>query len=88
MQCDMIPSNYENVICNTCTCFTVRTWGKIYSSSSLNFFEIYMINCVDAIFGPVTWRHQGHPFVCVLACKRRKTRRGLAGGASSDDQVS
>jgi len=40
---------------------------------------------VDAIFGPVMWRHQGHPFLCVLACKTRKACRGLAGGASSDD---
>jgi hypothetical protein len=45
-------------------------------------------NIVDAIFGPVTWHHQGRSFVCVLACKTRKTRRGLAGEASSDNQVS
>jgi len=40
------------------------------------------------IFGLVTWRHQRRPFVWNLACKTRKTRRGLAGGASFDDQVS
>jgi len=39
-------------------------------------------------FCPVTWHHQRRPFVRVLACKTRKTRRGLAGRASSDDQVS
>jgi len=43
---------------------------------------------VDAIFGPVTWHHQGRPFVCVWACKIVKTRRGLADEASSDGQVS
>jgi hypothetical protein len=39
-------------------------------------------------FEPVTWRDQSSPFFYVLACKTRKTRRGLAGEASSDDQVS
>jgi hypothetical protein len=36
----------------------------------------------------VTWHHQRRPLFYVLACKTRKTRRGLAGEASSDDQVS
>jgi hypothetical protein len=40
------------------------------------------------IFCLVMWRHQRRPFVWNLACKTRKARRGLAGGASSDDQVS
>jgi hypothetical protein len=40
------------------------------------------------IFYLVTWRDQRRPFFYMLACKTRKTRRGLAGGASSDDQVS
>jgi exosome complex RNA-binding protein Csl4 len=43
---------------------------------------------VDAIFCPVMWHHQRRPFVRVLACKTRKTRRGLADEASSDGQVS
>jgi len=43
---------------------------------------------VDADFYPVTWHNQRRPFFHVLACKTRKTRRGLACGASSDDQVS
>jgi len=46
------------------------------------------MHVVDAIFGQVTWHHQGRPFVCVSACKTAKTRQGLAGEASSDDQVS
>jgi hypothetical protein len=40
------------------------------------------------IFYLVTWHDQRRPFFHMLACKTRKTRRGLAGGASSDDQVS
>jgi hypothetical protein len=40
------------------------------------------------IFYLVTWRDQERPFFYVLACKTRKTRWGLAGEASSDDQVS
>jgi len=36
----------------------------------------------------VTWHDQRRPLIPVLACKTGKTRRGLAGGASSDDQVS
>jgi hypothetical protein len=43
---------------------------------------------VDDIFEPVTWHDQMRSFFPVLACKTGKTRRGLAGGASSDDQVS
>jgi hypothetical protein len=43
---------------------------------------------VDANFYPVTWRDQRHPFFYVLTCKTRKTRRELAGEASSDGQVS
>jgi hypothetical protein len=43
---------------------------------------------VDADFYPVTWHDQRRPFFYVLAYKTRKTRRGLAGEASSDDQVS
>jgi hypothetical protein len=43
---------------------------------------------VDDIFGPVTWHDQRRPLFPVLACKTGKTRRGLAGEASSDDQVS
>jgi hypothetical protein len=43
---------------------------------------------VDDIFEPVTWHDQMRLFFPVLACKTGKTRRGLAGGASSDDQVS
>jgi hypothetical protein len=43
---------------------------------------------VNDIFEPVTWHHQRRPLFYVLACKTRKTRRGLAGEASSDDQVS
>jgi hypothetical protein len=43
---------------------------------------------VGDIFEPVTWHHQRRPLFYVLACKTRKTRRGLAGEASSDDQVS
>jgi hypothetical protein len=39
-------------------------------------------------FEPVTWRDQRRPLFHVLACKTRETRRGLAGEASSDDQVS
>jgi hypothetical protein len=46
------------------------------------------IKAVDAIFGPMTWHHQGRLFVCVSACKTAKTRRGLAREASSNDQVS
>jgi hypothetical protein len=46
------------------------------------------ISDVDDIFEPVTWHHQRRPLFYVLACKTRKTRRGLAGEASSDDQVS
>jgi hypothetical protein len=46
------------------------------------------IKAVDVIFGPVTWHHQGRPFVCVSACKTAKTRWELARKASSDDQVS
>jgi hypothetical protein len=46
-----------------------------------------MVN-VDDIFDPVTWHHQRRPFVRDLTCKITKTRRGVAGGASSDDQVS
>jgi hypothetical protein len=42
---------------------------------------------VDDIFEPVTWHHQRCPFIRVLTCKKGKTRRGVAGGASSDDQV-
>jgi len=34
------------------------------------------------------WRNQRRPSIRVLAYKTRKTRRGLAGKASSDDQVS
>jgi hypothetical protein len=43
---------------------------------------------VDDIFEPVTWRHRRRPFIRALTCKTTKTRRGVAGGASSDDQVS
>jgi hypothetical protein len=43
---------------------------------------------VDDIFEPVTWHHQRRPFIRALTCKTGKTRRGVAGGASSDDQVS
>jgi hypothetical protein len=43
---------------------------------------------VDDIFEPVTWHDHRRPFFPVLACKTGKTHRGLAGGASSDDQVS
>jgi hypothetical protein len=43
---------------------------------------------VDADFYPVTWHDQRRPFFPVLACKTGKTRRELAGGASSDDQIS
>jgi hypothetical protein len=43
---------------------------------------------VDDIFEPVTWHHHRRPFVRALTCKKTKTRRGVAGEASSDDQVS
>jgi hypothetical protein len=43
---------------------------------------------VDDIFESVTWHHQRRPFIRVLTCKTGKTRRRVAGGASSDDQVS
>jgi hypothetical protein len=43
---------------------------------------------VDDIFEPVTWHHQRRPFIRALTCKIGKTRRGVAGGASFDDQVS
>jgi hypothetical protein len=43
---------------------------------------------VDDIFEPVTWHDQMRSFFPVLACKTGKTRRELAGEASSDDQVS
>jgi hypothetical protein len=43
---------------------------------------------VDDVFEPVTWHHQRHPFIRALTCKTGKTCRGVAGGASSDDQVS
>jgi hypothetical protein len=43
---------------------------------------------VDDIFEPVTWHHQRRPFIRALSCKIGKTHRGVAGGASSDDQVS
>jgi hypothetical protein len=48
----------------------------------------YFMSTVDDIFEPVTWHHQRRPLFYVLACKTRKTRRGLAGETSSDDQVS
>jgi hypothetical protein len=41
---------------------------------------------VDAIFCLVTWHSQRRPFVRILACKTAKTRRELAGEASSDGQ--
>jgi hypothetical protein len=44
--------------------------------------------CVEADFYPVMWRDQRRPFFYVLTCKTRKPCRGLAGEASSDDQVS
>jgi len=47
-----------------------------------------MLETFDDIFEPVTWHHQRRLLFYVLACKTRKTRRGLAGEASSDDQVS
>jgi hypothetical protein len=46
------------------------------------------MDLVDDFFEPVTWHDQRRPFLPALACKTGKTRRGLAGGASSDDQVS
>jgi hypothetical protein len=46
------------------------------------------LDSVDDIFGPVTWHYQRRPFIRALTCKTTKTRRGVAGGASSDDQVS
>jgi hypothetical protein len=42
---------------------------------------------VDDVFEPVTWHHQRHPFIRALTCKTGKTCRGVAGRASSDDQV-
>jgi hypothetical protein len=50
--------------------------------------EFGTIKIVDDIFEPVTWHHQRRPFIRALTCKTTKTHRGVAGGASSDDQVS
>jgi hypothetical protein len=49
---------------------------------------ILSFSTVDDIFEPVTWHHQRRPFIRALSCKTGKTHRGVAGGASSDDQVS
>lgn len=49
--------------------------------------SIYFEQNVDDIFEPVTWHHQRRPFIRALTCKTTKTRRGVAGRASSDDQV-
>lgn len=43
---------------------------------------------VDDNFRPVAWHHQRRLFIRALTCKTTKTHRGVAGGASSDDQVS
>jgi hypothetical protein len=45
------------------------------------------MDCVGDIFEPVMWHHQRRPFIRALTCKTIKTRRGVADGASSDDQV-
>jgi hypothetical protein len=57
----------------------------------INYLLPLIFSCtssVEDIFEPVTWHHQRHPFIRALTCKTGKTRRGVAGEASSDDQVS
>jgi hypothetical protein len=71
-------------------------WGDclcklIYLVSTLFwviFGNEFYLTVVNNIFDPVTWHHQRHPFIRALTCKTEKTRRGVAGGASSDDQIS
>jgi hypothetical protein len=64
---------------------------QVNARCMINYLLPLIFSCtssVEDIFEPVTWHHQRHPFIRALTCKTGKTRRGVAGEASSDDQVS